>query len=289
MTDSCVLLTGLARGGTTLACELLNRLPDVRALDEPMDPNDLIRAAARDGGRSLDPSIIQEGVERFADEQRRSILDRGVARTLHVEGKVLGARLSDERDASGMRTPRGERSEIAVDRPASADFTLVIKHPVAFTALLPILTERFDVFAIVRNPLAVLSSWESVPFPPREGRLGLRPEIAPEIAGRLDAIDDRLERQLILLDWFYRSYGSGLPRGRVLRYEEIVATGGAVLAPIAASAQALAVSLQSRNAATVYDRAHMRKAAHRLLDGDGAYWQFYTPAEVRDAMAAAGV
>src|SRR5208283_3114791 len=129
--------------------------------------------------------------------------ERGVALTLNVGGRVVGARVSDERDAHGMRTPMGVRSEIPFDPPVSPDFTLVIKHPVAFTALLSILIERFDVFAIVRNPLAVLASWESVPFLQREGRLGLRNEIAPQIAGRLEEIDDRLERQLTLLDWFF--------------------------------------------------------------------------------------
>jgi len=283
-----VLLTGLPRGGTTLACELLNRLPDVRALDEPMDPNRLIRAATREDGRTLDAAIINDGIARFAAEQRHSILERGVALTLHVDGRVRGARVSDERGAEGLRTPIGVRSEITVDVPAAPDFTLVIKHPVAFTALLPMLTERFDVFAIVRNPLAVLGSWESVPFVQREGRLGLRPQIAPQIAARLEEIEDRVERQLTLLDWFFQSYASGLPRERVIRYEDIVATGGAALQPISPSAGGLRLTLHSRNGAGVYDRAHMRDAARRLLERDGAHRLFYAPAEVEEALIAAG-
>ena len=284
-----MLLTGLSRGGTTLACELLNRLPDVRALDEPMDPNDLLRAAARDDGQSLDPGCIQAGIERFAAEQRRSILDRGVALTLHVDGRVLGARLSEDRDGDGLRTTMAIRSEIPVDPPASRDFTLVIKHPVAFTALLPILLERFPVFAIVRNPLAVLASWESVPFLQREGRLGLRPIVAPQIARRLEAIEDRLERQLTLLNWFFECYASALPRERVIRYEDVVATGGAALAPITPAAAGLKVPLQSRNTATAYDRAHMRSVGRLLLERDGACWLFYTREEVREVMRMAGL
>lgn len=282
-----MLLTGLPRGGTTLACELLNGLPDVRALDEPMDPNALIRAAATDEDGSLDPASIEEGIIGFAAEQRRSILERGAALTLHIEGRVTGARVSEERDVGGLRTPMGMRGEIAVDPPASRDFRLVIKHPVAFTALLPMLVERFDVFAIVRNPLAVLASWESVPFAQREGRLGLRPEIAPLIAARLEEIDDRLERQLALLDWFFQSYASALPRERVIRYEDIIATGGAALSPIAASAGELSAALESRNDADVYDRSHMREAGRRLLDEDGAQWDFYTRAEVAALLAGA--
>ncbi len=289
ITDACVLLTGLPRGGTTLACELLNHLPDVRALDEPMDPNRLLRDAARQEGPPIDGAAIRTAIERFALEQRRSIIDRGTALTLHVGGRVIGARVSDVRDADGRRVPMGRRGEIAVERPASPDFTLVIKHPVAFTALLGILLERFAVFAVVRNPLAVLCSWESAPFMQREGRLGLRPEIAPEIARRLEATEDRLERQLELLGWFFECYASLLPRERVIRYEDMIATGGAALTPIASSAAGLRVALESRNTAAVYDREHMRELGRRLLERDGAHWLFYTREEAAELMSAAGV
>jgi hypothetical protein len=288
ITDSCVLLTGLSRGGTTLACELLNRLPDVRALDEPMDPNRLLRDATADGGPSIDGARIRSDIERFAVEQRHAILDRGMALTLHVDGRVLGTRVSDVRDASGLRVPMGKRSEIAVEPPDSPDFTLVIKHPVAFTALLPILLERFKVFAVVRNPLAVLCSWESAPFLQRQGRLGLDPMIAPDVAARLDAIDDRLERQLALLDWFFQSYASALPRERVIRYEDMISTGGAALEPIAASAGGLGLPLRSRNTADVYDRGHMREVGRLLLDRDGPHRHFYTREELNDLLVAAG-
>jgi len=290
-----VLLTGLPRAGTTLACELLNRLPDVRALDEPMDPNRLLGDAALkqgqplEGGLPFDAGLIRAGIERFALEQRRSIIDRGVALTLHVDGRVLGARVSDARGADGLRVPMGKRGEIAIEPPASADFTLVIKHPVAFTALLPILEERFAVFAIVRNPLAVLCSWESAPFMQREGRLGLRPQIAPAIARRLEAIEDRRERQLTLLSWFFESYAAALPPERVIRYEDVIATGGAALEPIAPSAGGLEVALESRNAAAVYEREHMRELGRLLLESDGAYWLFYEPRDVRKLLSAAGL
>jgi hypothetical protein len=289
ITDRCTLLTGISRGGTTLVCELLNRLPDVRALDEPMDPNQLVRDATLDDGRSLDAARILAGIERFAEEQRRSILERGVAVSLNIAGGVFGARVSDARDERGLRQPMGRRCEIPVDPPASPDFKLVIKHPVAFTALLPILRDRFEVFAVVRNPLAVLASWESVPFAQREGRLGLRPQLAPEIDARLEETEDRLERQLMLLDWFFASYASTLPRERVVRYEDIVSTGGTALAPLAATAAELMIGLESRNTALVYDRSHMRQLGSMLLDRGGGPWlAYYTRAEIGAVMTAAG-
>ena len=283
----CLLLTGLPRGGTTMACELLNELADVRALDEPMDVIGTIRA----GGEPLNGALVCAAIERFADEQRRSILERGVALTKHVGGRVIGAKVSDRRDGdgTGQRVRLVEIGEIPVDAPSSPAFTLAIKHPVAFTALLPVLIERFDVFAIVRNPLSVLASWESVPMAVREGRLGLPASVAPDVARRLDAIEDRLERQFALLTWFYESYARSLPRERVVRYEDMVATGGAALAPVAASAASLKVALASRNAAAVYDRAHMRAAGRLLLERDGAHRLYYSAEDVSGVMVAAGV
>ena len=37
MRENDVVITGLPRGGTTLACELLNAVENTVALDEPMD------------------------------------------------------------------------------------------------------------------------------------------------------------------------------------------------------------------------------------------------------------
>jgi len=37
-----IILTGIARSGTTLTCFLLNKLPQAVALHEPMDPSQLV-------------------------------------------------------------------------------------------------------------------------------------------------------------------------------------------------------------------------------------------------------
>jgi hypothetical protein len=265
-----------------MACELLNRLPDVRALDEPMDVIAMIRAA----GTPPDAAYVQAEIERFASGQRRLILEHGLALTKHVNGRVVGAKVSDRREdgGRGQRVRLAQIGEIPVDPPKTPEFTLAIKHPVAFTALLPMLLERFEVFAIVRNPLAVLASWESVPMAVRDGRLGLPPSIAPNIAERLDAIEDRLERQLTLLEWFYETFARALPRESVIRYEDLVSSGGAALRPIAPSAADLEVALESRNAAPVYEREHMRDAGALLLKRGGSHRDFYSEQEVGEAM-----
>lgn len=274
-----VLLTGLPRGGTTLACELLNRLPDARALDEPMRPAKLLREALGPRGE-LDRATIVSAIEAFAAGQRRSLLERGVAVTKHTGGSVVGAKVSDTLNPDGLRRRLREHGEVFLGVPSSAGFTLAIKHPVAFTALLDTLVPAFPVVALVRNPLAVVASWETVPMPVRDGSPGLPPEAVGELGPRLAACSDRLDRQVELLAWFFDCYRATLPAARVVRYEDVVASGGAALAPIVASASGLAVALSSRNAAPVYDTAHMRAMAARLLAREPGQWAPYEREEI---------
>jgi hypothetical protein len=162
---------------------------------------------------------------------------------------------------------------------------LAIKHPVAFTALLESLLPDFSVAALVRNPLAVVASWETVPMTVRDGVLGLPPAAAPALAGRLAAQADRLDRQVELLAWFYERYREQLPAERVIRYEDVVASGGAALAPVVASARGLDVCLKSRNTATeVYDAAHMKVMTHKLLAREQGQWAPYGHEEIEQLM-----
>ena len=74
-----VLITGIPRGGTTLACELLNDVPDTVALDEPMRPK--VAGGAGSSG-------ICDAVQSFCEQTRRSLLRDGQAITKQVEGRV---------------------------------------------------------------------------------------------------------------------------------------------------------------------------------------------------------
>ena len=122
----------------------------------------------------------------------------------------------------------------------------------------------------------------------REGRLGLRPRSRRD-RGPPGRDRGPLRAPADAVDWFYERYACELPGERVIRYEDIIATGGAALAPIASSAAGLGLGLESRNAAAVYEREHMRDLGRLLLERDGAQWLFYTREEVSQLMTAAGV
>lgn len=266
-----VILTGIPRSGTTLACYLLNQLADVVALVEPIDVMSL----------GHDPVGARERVESFFDGARRSLLRRRAARSKHVEGRVPDDTAQAVPGAQGLRTDRTSAGEVLFDKPLSEAFVLVVKHPGAFTALLPVLAPRFPCYAVVRNPLATLVSWASVDFPIREGRVPVAELLDPALARGLSDARDVVDRQLRLLSWFFEAY-RGLPADRVLRYEEIVRSSGRALSVITERAGSLQQALSERHRPG--DVSTLRTLAERLLETDGAYWAFYSRSSVEDLL-----
>jgi hypothetical protein len=144
------------------------------------------------------------------------------------------------------------------------------------------------VFSVIRSPLTVLCSWQTVPFAVHDGHAGIAETIDTELRRTLAAESDPLERQLRLLSWFFGRYRETLSESSVVRYEDIVATGGRALASIAASAANLDAELTDRNRASVYPPEMIRAIGTRLLETDGAYWDFYSRDSVSELIEHAG-
>jgi hypothetical protein len=140
---------------------------------------------ARDTDGMLDPNALAAAIGLFADRQRGLILERGVGTSRNVAGRVVGQKVSAEPGEDGLRRRLAKDGEVYFGIPEDPGFTLVMKHPMLFTARLPALSRHFRMVAIVRNPLATLASWQTVPFSVREGRLGIEPEFAPKIHRQL--------------------------------------------------------------------------------------------------------
>lgn len=273
-----------------MTCELLNLLPDIVALDEPMDVPSLTgrsQRAAATGPRSAppDPGPICDDIDRFLERMRESILQRGIALSKAVSGRVSGGKYAEASADGAPRASLATLGEIRVDKRLSGDFLLLIKHTGAFTALVEALVRRFRVYATIRNPLAILASWQTVDFPGREGQHPVAEEIDPDLASTLAGLDDRVARQITLIDWFFERIAF-LPAGQIIRYETIVESRGRALSAITDRAHQLDEPLQSRNRPGAYNGATMRELAERLLDTDGAYWDFYAKESVKKLVAA---
>ena len=266
-----VILTGVPRSGTTLACHLLNQLPNTLALHEPIN-------TALAGG---DHASACDKIERFFGETRASALGHGKVATKHIGGRLPVNPISEQYGPSGLRPALAQHGEVRIDKPLDEGFLLVIKHPASFTALLATLVARYPCYAVIRNPLSVLSSWNSIDVPVGQGHAPAAERLDARLAQALARIDDRVARQLHLLSWFFDTYRRVLPAHAILRYEDTVASRGRSLRAITPLAERLDEPLESKNASEVYDKALMRSLGERLLATDGAFWEFYSRESVR--------
>lgn len=267
-----IAITGLGQSGTTLACHLLNKVHDTVALSEPMAPAKF---------EELMPNMeaVCDGIEEFFERMRRMALTRGEVLTKHKGGVVPD---NPKAMVDGTRQRVVEKGRIRVGKELSEDFLLAIKHVTMFTSLLPTLSGRISCYAIVRNPLSVVASTLSLP-----DRGWRAIEIyAPRLAAQLKATPDPISRQLTRHDFFFGLYAKHLPPEHVIRYEDLVSSGGKALSIITSSANLLEEPLESRNLNPLYDREDMLRIGERLLEREGAYWHFYTRESVEELLEA---
>lgn len=271
------ILTGIARSGTTLACTLLNKLPDVVALHEPMSPGSLAGLPSRDA--------IADRIAAYCEEQRTELLERGRARSRCRDGVIPENPFADEPSADGRRRPNVSHGVVRFDKPLSKGFTLVVKHPSCFTALLDVLPRRFPCFAIVRNPLAVLLSWHTTSANWTDGRQPAAEMFDDGLRHTLDREADPVRRQVAMLAWSFSAYARHLPAASVVRYEDLVASGGAALAAVVPAAAGLREPLRGRNTNPLYGAVDPRSLARRLLDAGGPWESWYPPDSIADLAA----
>jgi len=250
-----VLVTGLPRSGTTLLCSLLNDFPETLALGEPL-------ALGQHGDRAR---ALAE-IESFIDMTRRRAIANGFAMSKHVDGKIPENWVEDPAVLATGRRRRilEQRGEIAVAKPLSETFHLIIKHPAEFTALAEPLSLRFPLYAVVRHPLAVLAAWQTVEMPVHYGHMPMLECFVPGLTAQLDAIDDRVERQVALMRFLFGTYATFAPE-RILRYEDLMADPASQLARLSPHAGRPARALAAYDPRQRYTNVDLRALAEALL------------------------
>lgn len=270
-----ILLTGLPRAGTTLCCHILNAYPNVLALHEPLTPSDFDPAL----GRTAAVAQIAD----FAQQTRASAQRDGVVISRQKDGKVPENPVAQSMGEGGLRPMDVSLGQIRVrDQLQDEHFTLVIKHNALFTALLPELNNSLPVYGIVRNPLAVLASWNQVDLPVNQGHIPAGEMFDPVLKEQLAQINDRLQRQLHILEWFCRRYADHLA-GRILRYEDFVIDPNSVgdRLQLPSRYQTTDKQRSSRNAG--YDLVQM-EVFYKQLRGYGDALQYFYPAAQLDEL-----
>jgi hypothetical protein len=267
-----IAITGLGHSGTTLACHLLNKVHDTVALSEPIAPAEFAELMP-------DTPAVCDGIEDFFERMRWMALRRCEVLTKHRGGVVPD---NPKGMVGGVRQRVVEKGRIPVDKDLSEDFLLAIKDVTMFTLLLPTLSGRMPCYAIVRNPLPVVASTLGLPEPDWRA-IDI---YAPRTATHLKAAPDPISRQLARNDFFFGMYAEHLPPENVIRYEDMVGSGGKALSIITPSANLLGEPLESRNLNPLYDRDDMLRIGERLLEREGACWHFYNRESVERLLAA---
>ena len=271
------LLSGVPRSGTSLCCRLAGGLPDTVALSEP------IRRKAPGGMET--PSGARSRIGEFARQVRERILSERRAPSVQVDGRLDDNRRAARHTGAGLRRLRGEWGEIAIEKALSPRFTLLVKHNALFAALLPRLADDFPVLALVRNPLSVLASWQTVDLPVNRGRLPAGEALDPALRRALERESELLRRQVIILDWFFSRYRDHLAPSDVLRYEDVVESGGASLFRRLGHDGATPVALASGNEDARRDARALDARLQALRERSGAWTHFYPETEC-EALAA---
>lgn len=274
LNSSNLMLTGVPRAGTTLACRLLQQCDETVALFEPMDvaklPSDRAAAASE--------------VHRFFAACREQLLLDGTAPSKHVDGMVPDNPFANALGDDGRRPMLASHGLVHIEPRPSPGFTLVIKHNAVFTALLPELATSCRMLALVRHPLSVLASWNSVELPVSAGRIPAAEPFDPGLTASLDREEDVVQRQLLVLEWFFSRFDRLLPARDVLRYEDMIGSQGERLRALACLRGPRPGNLTERNANTLYPRALIPRLVEALVTRPGS-WQRWYPQDTIEPLA----
>lgn len=265
-----ILLTGFPRSGTTLLCVLLHSLENSVALAEPIFPITKL------------VSEMPEAVKRFEHRVRRQVLTEGTVPTKAVGGKLVD-NVVESAGGDNLRANRDRFTTIRVDKPLTEDFLLYIKHPAWFTAAAEQLQAHYPLFAIVRDPLAVLASWQTVEMPVHNGHMPSAEQLLPSLRARLARIPEALERQIELIRWILGVYAK-LPAERVIRYEDMISTPEATLAHLHPAPGRIDHPLRNQSIASRYPQVDFERLARALEPLTPLIRGFYPDWEAEEAL-----
>lgn len=269
-----IILTGIARSGTTLTCSILNQLPQCVALHEPMNPGELVKEDF--------PVQYINKINNFFEKQRQSLLRDGTAISKARNGKVPDNPFGSSLSFNELRSSIVKNELVSFEKKLNSNFRLVIKHPNFFTATLKTLLIYYSCFAIVRNPLSVLLSWHTIQAPVNNGYLPFAEAFDSDLKTKLTEEKNRITRQLIILRWYFSIYRELLPRHHVVTYEDIISSGGRAIAVIDPDAAFLCQSFESCNLNHLYDPSLVNYLADLLIRDPSIYNGFYRVEEIED-------
>lgn len=268
-TSKFILFGGIPRSGTTLTCHLFNQVPGTHALIESMDIGALVKLGDCEQRINYINEYMTDMYEKIT--RRKPI-------NINVIDKQDTNTFAETISAKGQKRQSKiiKKQPTVIDRVLNDNFKLILKHPNAFVALLPELIKSFNVFVQIRHPIAILASWNTLDHPLSRGHAPMAEAIDTQLKQRLKDIDDDLDRQVALLDWYYRVIHECLPMEKIIRYEDVINSNGEILRKIVQQGYGVHGRLENKNHNTFYNDIFIAEA-QRILEGfsNHSCWKFY--------------
>ncbi len=212
-----LIVTGIPRSGTTLTAALIDGLEDAVCLSESVWQDTWSREMA------TPDDYVQRLVDDFV-HVRRDLLTGNV---IVDRRRADGTPVCDYFHKGDAGRDDGKPPYELVDfrrSGLSENFLLGMKHNAHYSCVLPQIVAQpaFAVIAIVRHPLEVIRSWQSVDIPISQGRLPAAERFWPEIADIARQTNDILLRQVLVYERFCERFIALRGKLALLRYEDIV-------------------------------------------------------------------
>jgi len=277
MSYKTILLTGIPRSGSTLACNLLNSYENTVALLEPINISNF---------KPLEGRIQAcKNISNFVFDSRNKIINDRVANTKHFNGIVPSNPLEEKKSATELRNVIVKDGIINIDKKISKNFTLVIKHNALFTSLLPELSIFFECYGIIRNPLSVLASWLTVNLPINQGHIPAGEQYDKHLKKKLANLPNIIDRQLVILDWFFQKFYETFDTKHIIRYENVIENSANVFDSLSYDKQIIDKNdnrLMNKNYNKEYKGTNLEFIYNKLINSQGVYWKFYSKSEIRE-------
>jgi len=273
-----IILTGIPRSGTSLACNLLNKYENTIALLEPMK---VFESDPMKGNLAACKDIVD-----FVFKSRTDILYKSKITTGQINGKIGDNTFEQKTDATNtLRKAIVKNGELTIEQDVEKDFNLILKHPAFFTVLLDDIQNFFECYAMIRNPLSMLASWNTIDVPINRGRIPAAERYDESLSNMLDSIPDRIDRQIYILNWFFKKYKDCLDNLHIIKYENLIEDNGLSLSELSYNHKIKSghsiQKLQSKNINHQYQDVNVTLLYNKLIsDRFGAYLEFYTISEI---------
>jgi len=160
-----VIITGIPRSGTTLLAALIDSIPNAVALNEPDWQSRSLFNNNTVSGKDFAEWLVSDFLE-----IRQKLL---AAIPIPERRGKKGEAVTNYYDRNGGEV-RNKFDIVSFTKTGlTPDFMLAVKQVGPYLGILEQLVQQnyFQIIAIVRQPVAVISSWRSLTIPPNRGQL----------------------------------------------------------------------------------------------------------------------